>query len=369
MGPHTTAQETGTGSQETESYFRLVSNLVGLLAAVILLVVVVQSSSRPTGSPTRVASVSSAPPAPAPVSVPTPTPAPAPPPEPPPARPKPTVKPLDRAAIAEAEERIDAASRDRARAEARADSAAKRLADATAQAALDAARNRKLAFQVRDPSAQLASVSARGGFLRAERDRLKTELAAVARAPRPKAKSLIDKNPVAKPTDGNEYHFEVRRNRVAFIDLDRLLELCKADAQRRIRLTDNSRVVESQVGPVGAFALEYVLGRAMPQGIEELMERHGLRYDLRGWEVVPAYENRGESYERARQPISQYALTINRLTPSRSTITMWIYPDGFALYRNLRDALHARGFTVAARPLPDGMAIRGSPGGSLSAGQ
>ncbi len=48
---------------------------------------------------------------------------------------------------------------------------------------------------------------------------------------------------------------------------------------------------------------------------------------------------------------------------------MWIYPDGFALYRRLRDDLHARGFTVAARPLPDNMTIRGSPSGSLSAGQ
>jgi hypothetical protein len=107
----------------------------------------------------------------------------------------------------------------------------------------------------------------------------------------------------------------------------------------------------------------------MPNGIDELIERHGINYDLRGWEIVPEHEGRGETYERTRQPISQYALTINRLSPSRATITMWIYPDGFALYRKLRDDLHARGYTVAARPLPEGMAIRGSPAGSISAGQ
>src|SRR5262249_55466103 len=164
---------------------------------------------------------------------------------------------------------------------------AKRLADATAQAALDAARSKKLAFRVRDPSAQLASVQARGGFLRGERDRLRNELSALAHAPRPKAKSLIDKNPVAQPAGGAEYHFELRHNRVSFINLDALLALVKNDAQVRIRLSDNSRLVDNKVGPVGAFSLEYVLGRAVPNGIEELIERRGLSYDLRGWEVVP----------------------------------------------------------------------------------
>ncbi|AGA30332.1 hypothetical protein [Singulisphaera acidiphila] len=347
------------GTAETESYLGILGNLVGLLGAVLVLLVIVRTGSKPA-APTRVVSpvavvTAIAPPAPEPKPVPVPEVA--------------APKPLDRVAVARAEEQIDAVSRDRARAQARAEDAAKRLAEATAQAALEASRNRKLALRVRDPSAQLASVTARGGFLRAERDRLKTELGNVAQAPRPKAKSLVEKNPVAKPAGGNEYHFEVRRDRVAFIDLDRLMELVKADAQLRIRLSESSRVVDSKVGPIGAFSLEYVLGRAMPNGIEELMERHGLNFDLRGWEIVPEHEGRGETYERTRQPISQYALTINRLSPSRATITMWVYPDGFALYRKLRDDLHERGYTVAARPLPEGMAIRGSPAGSISAGQ
>lgn len=365
---------------ENESYLGILGNLVGLLAAIAVLLFFVQTGNKPAAAPTQpepsgvnpvATTVAVLPPTtaaatpspPKPKAKPKPKPKPAPVPEVAPA------KPLDRVAVARAEEQLDAVSRDRARAEARADDAAKRLAEATAQAALEASKNRKLALRVRDPSAQLASISARGGFLKAERDRLKGELNQVAQAPRPKAKSLVDKNPVAKPTGGNEYHFEVRRDRVAFIDLDRLMELVKADAQLRIRLSESSRLVNSRVGPVGAFSLEYVLGRAMPNGIEDLMERHGLSFDLRGWEIVPEHEGRGETYERTRQPISQYALTINRLSPTRATITMWVYPDGFPLYRRLRDDLHARGYTVAARPLPEGMAIRGSPAGSVSAGQ
>jgi hypothetical protein len=100
-----------------------------------------------------------------------------------------------------------------------------------------------------------------------------------------------------------------------------------------------------------------------------MMDSRETSYNLLGWEIIPEGSNRGDTYEATRSPTSTYGRAINRLSPGRDTITMWIYPDGFALYRKLRDDLHARGFLVAARPLPDGTAIRGSPVGSLSAGQ
>jgi hypothetical protein len=278
------------------------------------------------------------------------------------------VKELDRAAVARAEAALDAASRDRARAEARLADAQRLLSAATIEAEAAAATSRKLAYRLRDPSAQIARVSTQGGFLKAERDRLKEEVAALRHAPRPKAKSLVDRNPVAKPSGGDEYHFEIRHNRVTFIDLERLLNLVKSDAQLRVRLAENSRSIESHVGPVGSFSMDYVLRRS-PMGVDELIERRGFSFDLRGWELIPEYEGRGEPYETTRQSFSEFARTINRLNNERATITMWVYPDGFALYRKLRDDLHARGFLVAARPLPEGMPIKGSPSGSLSAGQ
>ena len=348
------------GRPESESYLNLLANLGSVLLGVVILLALIQSR-QPRPRPPNV--VIQAPPAPAPA----PKPVEAPRPRPTPA-PRPRVEP-DRAAIARAEAALDAASRDRARAEARAAETARLLAEATRRTAADTASSRTLALRVRDPSAQIAHASARGGFLRAERNRLKGEIAALARMPRPKAKSIIDMTPVARPAGGDEYHFEVRRNRVSFIDLDRLLTQVKTDAQLRVRLSDNAPVVDSKVGPVGTFSLRYVLGRALPQGIDELLERHGLSYDLRGWELIPEFEGRGETYEATLKPISDYARAISRLNPARATITMWIYPDGFALFRKLRDNLHERGFLVAARPLPEGMAIRGSPGGSLSAGQ
>ena len=173
------------------------------------------------------------------------------------------------------------------------------------QAALDAAQARKLALRIRDPSAQIAQVAARGGFIRADLQKLKGEITALRSLPRPKATSILTKSPVARPSSTDEFHFELRRGRISFIDLERLLELAKSDAQVRIRMSDRSGLITSQVGPVRAFSLAYVLGRANA-GIDELIERQSIRFDLKGWEIVPESEQRGETYEATRNPISEY---------------------------------------------------------------
>jgi hypothetical protein len=283
---------------------------------------------------------------------------------------KPDVPPEpDRNQVAAAEASLDAASRDRARADARASEASRRLAQATAQAALDASRARKLAFLVRDPSTRISQASARGGFLQGERDKLAKEVTTLRQLPRPKAISIIGKSPVARPASNDEYHFELWRNRVSYINLTRLLDLTKSDAQVRIRMSDRAPEITSKVGPVGSFSLAYELLRATPGSVEELIERKSVRFDLRAWELIPESINRGETYEATKNPISEFARAVNRMSPGRSTVTFWVYPDSFALYRRLRDDLISRGFSVAGRPLPEGMTIRGSPLGTQSAAQ
>jgi hypothetical protein len=203
---------------------------------------------------------------------------------------------IDRAAVADAEATLDAASRDRARADDRAALMARQLSKAAGQAAVDAARARKLAFLIRDPSIRVTQAGARGGFLKGEREKLQKELGALRQLPRPKSATVLSKAPVAKPANSTEYHFELRRNRISFINLDRLMELTRADAQVRIRMSDRSPVISNKVGPVGAFSLEYELVRAVPGSMEELLARKNVRFELSGWELLPESENRGETF-------------------------------------------------------------------------
>jgi hypothetical protein len=175
---------------------------------------------------------------------------------------------------------------------------------------------------------------------------------------------------VAKPAASDESHFELRHNRISFIDLDKLMNLTKADAQVRIRMSDRFGSISSKVGPVGAFSLAYELVPSAPGNMEELIERRNVRrFDLKGWELLPESENRGETYEATQNPISEFTRAVNRISPNRATITLWVYPDSFTLFRRIRNDLVERGFSIAARPLPEGLAIRGSPLGTQSAAQ
>ncbi len=340
--------------------------LASVLFALLVIVVYVELR-KPRSLPPAPAPAAPEPRAESVATEPSPEPAPD---EPEPAEPAaPAARPLDRAALARAEAELDAAIRDRERSEARALDAAKRLALAQNADALATLQARKLAFQIHDPSTRVARASSRGGFLRGERDKLAREVSTLKNIPRPKLKSILTKSPVSRPAMGNEVHFELRKGRASFINIDRLVDLTKADAQVRLRMADRVPIISGRVGPVGSFSLSYELARATPGTVEELLERKSMRFDLQAWQVEPETELRGETFEATRGPLSEFSRVMNRMNPERSTVTLWVYPDSFTLYRQLREDLSARGFSVAGRPLPEGMAIRGSPMGSQSAAQ
>ena len=57
----------------------------------------------------------------------------------------------------------------------------------------------------------------------------KKELSSLKQLPRPKSISILSKSPVARPATSDEFHFELKHNRISFINLNRLLELTKAE--------------------------------------------------------------------------------------------------------------------------------------------
>lgn len=275
----------------------------------------------------------------------------------------------DQAKVAEAEAELDAISRERALAENRLVDAQQALEKAEASANATEKSIHRIVAQANIPSSRIAQAVTRGGYIKAELEKVKGEVAKVSSTPRPKAQVISTRSPVAKPIRSKEYHLEIRNGRVSVIDLEKLLELIKLDAKVKMRIgSGRNGVISSSVGPVGSFSLRYELVRAS-NSLEELIDPRSGTYDLVAWELVPERENRGEPLEIAHQATSEYSRAIRRLSPTSATITMWVYPDGFSVYRTLRDELHSQGFMVAGRPMPEAMPIRGSPTGSLSAGQ
>ena len=192
----------------------------------------------------------------------------------------------DRAKIAAAEKALDAASGDRARADARAADAARRMADAANRAALTRSAPASWPSRSATPRPGLRRWSLAEDSCRGEHDKLAQEVATLRIAPRPKSVSILSKSPVARPVADDEYHFELRHDRITFINLDKLMHLTKADAQMHVRMSDRVGVVSSKVGPVGAFSLAYELAPAVPADLDGLLDARP---------VVPATSSRAGS--------------------------------------------------------------------------
>ena len=96
----------------------------------------------------------------------------------------------------------------------------------------------------------------------------------------------------------------------------------------------------------------------------EIVRQIGMR--VIRWTVIPIASQLGEAVDEALAPTSAFRSALTGHQPDKTTVTLWVYPDSFEVFRLLRKELHQLGFGVAARPLPEGVMIAGSPQGSKS---
>lgn len=175
--------------------------------------------------------------------------------------------------------------------------------------------------------------------------------------------------PMAKTVFGKELHFRLLGHRLAYVPWDELVERLKADAPHRVsKLKDASRITET-IGPVQGFWMRYTLKRterhiqtAGGSGVQQ-------RVELDRFTIMSERDDFGETLESALAPQSELHTILRGSDPSRATVTVWVYPDSFGDFRFIKQDLFKLGFLCAARPLPDGHPIGGSPEGSRSSAQ
>lgn len=175
--------------------------------------------------------------------------------------------------------------------------------------------------------------------------------------------------PMAKTVFGREYHFRLAHGRISYIPWDEFVERLKADAPQKIhRLKDQPQFTET-LGPIEGYVLRYTIkkvDRTMQMGGATATQQ---RAELDRFTIEPLHEQDGELLERALRPSSDFRDRVDRLDPARSTITVWVYPDSYHQFRDLKKLLFERGYLAAARPLPEGHPIGASPDGTRSAAQ
>ena len=176
-------------------------------------------------------------------------------------------------------------------------------------------------------------------------------------------------NPVSRVVEGQELHFRLAKGRVAPVPIDDLIERLRPQIEERKRRLIDSGSHRGQVGPVDGFLMRYVVTAQPLSAIEELRQGGGMvRFELSQWEVVAEPDLADESADEALRAGSKFLQAVQRASPG-TTLTFWVYPDSFEPYRRLKQFAHDEYYTVAARPLPFGTPIAGSPRGSRSAGQ
>jgi hypothetical protein len=202
-------------------------------------------------------------------------------------------------------------------------------------------------------------------------DRVESELA-TARAEQPEVVEIESlPTPISRTVETHETHVQLAAGRVVRIPLDELLERLRRDAVQQLATLRELPEFNDVVGPIGGFRLRYTMRRVDLKLEARRGEpaRRGSYAQLAEWTLVPSGALLGEPLDRALEDGSQFRQALARLDPPNETITVWVYPDSFTEFRTLREALYREGFTVAARPLPQGRPISGSPEGTKSAAQ
>lgn len=174
--------------------------------------------------------------------------------------------------------------------------------------------------------------------------------------------------PMAKTVFGEELHFRLKGNRLSYVPIERLVDEIKQDFERVISGSRQGEL-DGAVGPVRGYVARYVMDKS-----RALINRGGsaqmaTRVQLVGMTLEPMREPYGQSIQKVLAGSSEMDVELAGRDPSSTTITVWVYPDSFASFRQLKERLYAKGFATAARPLPMDGKISGSPQGSKSSAQ
>jgi len=221
---------------------------------------------------------------------------------------------------------------------------------------------------------RIASTESNKQGLRKRLDALNRQIRELEQA-RPEKRPLRYFLPVSKPLGAGELLFECRANRIAFIDLQSLLNQVRQRLPEFAKQLTERWDAEGETEAIGPYKLRFKVVRERSGPVDQVFaglppaDKRAFSYAVDEWEVVPVWPVRGESLEEALAEGSRFRSIIDSSDPDLAALTIFVYEDSFSTFRQLREYLHERGFVVAGRPLRLDAPIAGSRRGSISRGQ
>jgi hypothetical protein len=175
--------------------------------------------------------------------------------------------------------------------------------------------------------------------------------------------------PIAKTVFSDEIHFRLRGGRLVYVPMNELVELMRDEWREKARKLQTASETLETVGPVGDFRLQYYLraeDRTLRTPYGDTTDRF---IEFARFVMVPVSEAVGVPLEQALQEESDFRNWISLSRPERTTVSVWVYPDSFAEFNQLKKWLYERGFKTACWPLSDNSPISGGPSGYRSTAQ
>ncbi|QDT38160.1 hypothetical protein [Stratiformator vulcanicus] len=238
-----------------------------------------------------------------------------------------------------------------------------------AERKLAAERQRLAALQSRieDQRQRTASVETQVAKLNAIRELADQRIEELEEQPTIRLEHEL--TPVGTTVQGTEIHFMISGGKISRVPLDELVSRLEPEIRRQLAWLARNGRGTGEVGPIDGFSMIYVVERGGKSILDELAGRAtGIRISVAGWKVLPEPNYPRESVDEALRSDSRFRSQL-RLAPRVAALTFWVYPDSYAEFREFQAYAHQQGFTVAARPLPEGVPIAGSPRGSKSQGR
>lgn len=182
-------------------------------------------------------------------------------------------------------------------------------------------------------------------------------------------------NPIAKTVFSEEVHFQLRKGKIVYVPMDELLSRMKSEWKDQAEKLRNQSAVTGTVGPLRNFRLQYeLIAHTIPQPGQPGQPGGGrIMIQFNGFQLFPASENLGATVAEALNEDqvmgSEFIYHLRRYPASKTTVSLWVYPDSFSEYNQIKKWLYDNGYQVACWPLSHDKWIAGGPGGFRTSAQ
>ena len=186
-----------------------------------------------------------------------------------------------------------------------------------------------------------------------------------------RSKEIIEHypTPIAKTVFEQEVHFQLQANRLVHVPFDELFQKLRSTWEVHAATLPVWRSTTETLGPIAGFRLQYELAsqsRVVPTANGQAVSREvGVQ---RFW-LLPTQVGMGETLEEALGGQSRFLQELQRHSPENTTLSVWVYPDSYLTFMELRKFLISKGYRVAVWPLTADQKISSSPNGLRSSAQ